>query len=58
MQLHEMCALMQHALLSASELKLPLLHQLLIDQDDIELSEFDKIDKMPSEWSDTEKQSL
>jgi hypothetical protein len=31
MQLHEMCALMQHALLSASYLKFPLPHQMLID---------------------------
>jgi hypothetical protein len=48
MQLHEMCALMQHALLSASQAKFHV----------IELFDIDKIDKMPSEWSDTEKQSL
>jgi hypothetical protein len=38
--------------------KVALHNQLLIDWDDIELFQFDKIDKMPSEWSDTEKQSL
>ena len=38
--------------------KVFLLHQLLIDSDEIELIEIDKIDKMPSEWFDTEKQSL
>jgi hypothetical protein len=53
MQLHEMCALMQHASLTASWLKYPLLHQVWIDLDDIELFE---IDKMPSEWYDTKKQ--